>query len=430
MRSTNIIKLISISAALLLLFMVPGCNRAQLKKSETSSETYSEIPSAEPTINTHEKKSISGAVQKGPYLNGTSLTFFELNEDFGQTGKNFIAQIESNTGEYNLNNIVLSSDFVLIRADGFYFNEVDGETSSSSLTLYALSDISNRETVNVNLISNLEKDRVLYLIENGSITFEEAKTKAQKEILNIFSLNADNFIESESLNIAEDGENNAILLAISVILQGYRTTGELSELIANISTDIRTDGMLNDSSLGMQIISDANLLNLQQIRKILEERYQELGMSTKIPNFEKYINFFINNTSYVADSKISYPQVGEYGENILGTQTEFHRGDYSIAADLLNGASLIIKLISNDFGSWYFLPYGNETPWEVSEFTGEVKGEEPNPVRTQIFSSIETRSKFDIPIGFEPGEYIIEYYENGNTDPTYTKSIIVNDSLG
>ena len=48
---------------------------------------------------------------------------------------------------------------------------------------------------------------------------------------------------SEYLDISQPGDKNAILLAISVILQGYLSVAELSELLANITTDIREDGL-------------------------------------------------------------------------------------------------------------------------------------------------------------------------------------------
>ena len=45
---------------------------------------------------------LSGHVQKGPFLNGTSITVAELNADMGQTGKNFSTQISDNRGSFEL----------------------------------------------------------------------------------------------------------------------------------------------------------------------------------------------------------------------------------------------------------------------------------------------------------------------------------------
>ncbi|HCE57342.1 MAG TPA: hypothetical protein DER09_05935 [Prolixibacteraceae bacterium] len=104
--------------------------------------------------------------------------------------------------------------------------------------------------------------------------------------------------ESEQLDIAESGDDNAILLAISVILQGHLTVAELSELIANISNDMKEDGTLTDPILGEQLIFNAHKLNPVQIRKNLEDRYKALSMNVTIPDFEKYIEQFIENSDF------------------------------------------------------------------------------------------------------------------------------------
>lgn len=54
------------------------------------------------------------------------------------------------------------------------------------------------------------------------------------------------------------GDDNAILLAVSLILQGYPYTSNLSELLAKISTDIREDGVLKNPALGSILIKCKN----------------------------------------------------------------------------------------------------------------------------------------------------------------------------
>ena len=92
-------------------------------------------------------------------------------------------------------------------------------------------------------------------------------------------------IKSELLDITQAGSGNAKLLAISAILQGDRTVGQLSELFANISTDITTDGVLNDTSIQQVLLQSAYNLDLEEIRSNLEARYISLGLSVTIPDF-------------------------------------------------------------------------------------------------------------------------------------------------
>ena len=94
------------------------------------------------------------------------------------------------------------------------------------------------------------------------------------------------------MDITQSGVGNAKLLSISAILQGNRSVGELSELLANISTDITNDGVLNDATISQLLLQSAYSLNLQEIRTNLESRYASLGISVTIPDFESEVNNF------------------------------------------------------------------------------------------------------------------------------------------
>ena len=269
---------------------------------------------------------LNGFVQKGPYLNGTAIIISELSSELIPSGKNFSSQIVDNKGTFELNNIELSSNFVELRADGFYFNEITNCNSVAPLTLYVLSDITDKTSLNVNVLSSLEKRRVEYLISIDS-SFNDAKHQAQTEILKIFEIDNKNMPASESLDIIQTGDDNAILLAVSVILQGQLDVSELSELLANISTDIRTDGILDSKTLGTTLINNAKNINLNQVRSNLENRYESLGIDITVPDFEKYIGQFIDNTNFIYSGNSQYPDSGFYGMNILNLSDSIYKAD-------------------------------------------------------------------------------------------------------
>jgi uncharacterized protein (TIGR02145 family) len=238
------------------------------------------------------KQKVTGYVQKGPYVNGTSITMSELNSSLVQTGKNFTTQISNNSGSFEINNVNLTSSYVEFSANGYYFDEVKGDLSIAPLNLYALSDITDISTVNVNILTHLEKQRVDYLIKQNK-TFSEAKKIAQGEILAIFGFSLSEMDNSEELDISVNNEGNAILLAISIILQGNRSVGDLTELLATITNDIREDGILNSESIMTSLRNSTKELVLATIRSNLANRYQVLGINASIPGFEKYINDFL-----------------------------------------------------------------------------------------------------------------------------------------
>ena len=245
---------------------------------------------------------LSGAIQKGPFLNGTSVQITELENDLTPTGKNFSSQIENNAGIFQLPTIEYSSQYVELKADGYYFNEIDGNASSSPITLYALSDITNRISVNVNLFTTLERPRVKYLIGQG-LEFAQAKDSIYKDILRAFNFPIESIVNPEDLNISDEGEENAKLLAISLILQGDRSEAELSELISNISFDLQEDGEINRNSTTTNLFKGVNAIDTAIVRDNLLSRYDELGISAVISDFEKYIEMFLHQQN---DINITY----------------------------------------------------------------------------------------------------------------------------
>ena len=267
--------------ACLLTFTV-GCH----DDDESVTPPPTDTPPADSTVAVN----IKGHVQKGPFINGTAITLAELGSKLVATGKNFTTQIADNKGAFSLVDIPLTSSYVQLQANGFYYDEVQGEKSAAQLTLFALADVSNVSSVNVNLLSHLEKDRVIYLMQEEERSFSTAKQQAQQEILAIFGIEKADIATSELLDISQDGNDNAILLAISAILQGNNTVAELSELLANIITDIREDGVLNSESTKEKIRINAMSLVLVDIRQHLEARYEELGVNATIPNFEQYVD--------------------------------------------------------------------------------------------------------------------------------------------
>ncbi len=359
---------------------------------------------------TFTKDKISGVSQKGPFVNGSSLTIFDLDSTFSQTGKSFNTQILDNSGLFEISNLHLTTSFAKLKAEGFYFNEVTNESSSAPITLYALSDLSNKSSVNVNLLSTLETSRVLYLISNGS-SFGAAKHQAQQEILNLFCIHIPVSHESELLDISQNGDDNAILLAISLILQGYRTEAQLSQLLGDISTDIRTDGILNSSSLGSALINDVKFLDTVQIRSNLVGKYNSLGINSVIPHFEKYIKQFLDSSTYTFTNYITFPANGLYGINVLNTtDSVFSAGDYSFCANLPKGTTLKI-----DYYNTMILAtvQGSNDGWMQ---TSNI------PYRT--FISYKS-GLIDMLVNLSHGSITFRFYENNSATPTRIKNIYV-----
>lgn len=361
------------------------------------------------------KEKVEGFVQKGPYINGTSIIVSELNGKLVPTGRNFNTQITDNSGNFQINKVSLSSRYVMLKADGYYFNEVSGIPSAAPLTLYALSDLGDKSSINVNLLSYLEKARIEYLIGEG-ISFDEAKRQALQEILAVFNIQVDSAPLSETLDISKAGDDNAILLALSVILQGQRSVAELSELLANFSTDMRQDGVLNSQSLGSKLINDVKYMDLSTVRTNIQNRYADMGIAATIPDFEKWVQHFIANTTFEYNKRFTYPGTGLYGTNFLNlvNNASLSSGTkYSFAAHVPAGSNLkiVVKGIS---GLWY--TGTNVQGWQVGSYDSQTN--------SQTFTALETGKNIDLELALSyTGSCTLEFYENNSPTPGTIKTI-------
>lgn len=365
---------------------------------------------------------IAGYVQKGPFIAGSSITISELFSDLQPTGRVFSTQIEDNSGKFVLPNVELESQFVQLKAEGFYFNERTGELSEAQITLNSLVDITDLESFNINVLSHLEKDRIVYLLSKG-MSFSDAKQQAKSDILGIFDFVSSEQLNSEQMDIASSGDDNAILLAVSIILQGDRTTGEFFELMSQSSLDIKEDGTLENASIGTALINGVNYANLEKIRQNTEQRYDGLGIEYEIPDFETYVNQFISQTSFVATNQFTFPEVGTYGLNVLHSDhsiVEHHNLNdtkYSLAVEVPEGRSFMVKII----GQGCLYAWG--TLINMSNYF------EIEPVRFSTYSTtssglcdVQVIFSYDYEIPAN-NTLIFEYYSEDNVVPWYVKEV-------
>ncbi|NOR44439.1 MAG: SUMF1/EgtB/PvdO family nonheme iron enzyme [Candidatus Delongbacteria bacterium] len=232
---------------------------------------------------------LDGLVQKGPFITGSNIEIQELNENLSPNGNTFNVSTEDNFGSFTLESEV-GTDFIEIISTGFYFNEVSGTNTDIELTLRALSGVSDSLSCNINILTTLAKKRIVYLIKEEGKTYSVAKEQAQIEILSIFSIHEADVEDFEKMDISQNRISDAILLAISVVLQGSNSVSELSLLISTIIEDIKEDGILNDAGSNLEIYNNAKNLILPDVRNNIETRYDDLGLTLTVPDFEKYVN--------------------------------------------------------------------------------------------------------------------------------------------
>ena len=237
-----------------------------------------------------EKSNVQGTIEKGPFVQGSKVMLYELDANFGQTGKSFRTQTVSDLGAFSFDSPVqLSSQFVELETSGYFYNEVKGKLSASQITLNAISDVSNRSTVNVNLITHLEFERVKRLIREGK-SFSAAKSQAEQELLKCFAI-TDRISSPEDVSITDNSKNSAILLAISTILLYDKSEAEFSEFIARLSTDFADNGKVDNELLLSTIAEGKKYAHPSEVIEKMKDFYEQKGVTLQCDDFSRFIDF-------------------------------------------------------------------------------------------------------------------------------------------
>lgn len=265
------------------------------------------------------KYSISGVAQKGPFIKGSTVKIFELTEAISQTGKSFTSELKTDLGEFEISDLPLESTKVEIIADGYYYNEVQGNLSQSKLTLNSLSDVSINESVNVNIMTHIIIDRLKSLMEAGN-DYATAKEQAQNELLAQFQIDTDLIDDFENLDISKQESQNGILMALSALFQGQNSVAELSKLLADFKEDFGDNGSIDNESILFELLFNANSLDITSLRNNVENYYSSLGLDVQVPNFDQHITNFMDNVDFEQSFEMVYPSSGDYGDNLLAVQ--------------------------------------------------------------------------------------------------------------
>ena len=252
-----------------------------------------------------ENISVTGVAQKGPFKFGSPLNLSELKNDLTPSGRVYKDEINSNKGDFVIPKVSLAYPYAKLEVRGLYRNEVTGEWSKDSMTLRALTDFSDKRAeinsndrvqVNINLLTHLEYDRALYLVQEKGYSVFAAKKQAAQEIMTAFEF-ATAVTYSEDFAIFQnDGvgsgtiAGNGTLLAISALVMGNRSDAEIQSVVDKFREDIKTDGEWNDLQTKADMADWAYGFKYDNIRASVKS-----WNILDIPDYETYLDVYWNN---------------------------------------------------------------------------------------------------------------------------------------
>ena len=281
---------------------------------------------------------INGSVFKGSFLRGSLLFLYELDTNLNQTGRSFNTTIDDDYGNFELKAQNLSGKLVRVVGDGFYWNEVLNENSSTRISLTGICKIDSNETVNVNVLTHLERARVEYLYNIKKLSFDSAKSQAVKEVLKAFGFENTGIKRAEKVGVVGISDDSKILLAISTLMQGYRTESEVTQIMNDFANDIKKDGTLDDATIGNDLETHLYYTDTTAVLNNFKVKYRKLYNADTVNSVDmRFVKNFQNNTTYAKDKDlIEYPSNSyNYSDpNILNSTVT----EYIWRAGVVNGA--------------------------------------------------------------------------------------------
>ena len=235
---------------------------------------------------------VMGKVEKGPMIRGSHVDMRTLDEYMTPTGSFYSATIDNNMGDFNYGALKINSPYAQLTADGYFFNEVDGELSEGTIKLDAIVDLKDNSTINVNVLTHLKSKRIHHLVTTKGMTFKEANAQAQKEMLTQFGLQQYASKDASQFSLTSGDDASGALIAISSLVLTDRSDAEIVEYLSILSNEFSTEGTFSQETK-KKIQSGKNYLNarLDRISENIKNRYKELGLEVKVKDLAYYFDW-------------------------------------------------------------------------------------------------------------------------------------------
>jgi N-acetylneuraminic acid mutarotase len=267
-------------------------------------------PSAPPPPPIH----IDGAVQKGPFLVGSTILINRRDLRGFSTASTILSEIEDSIGSFDF--VTTDPGLVQIVATGYYFSELTGQVSNGTLTLRALYKITDQpgQKAYVNIMTHLINDRVLALLAAGNIDTASAIAKAETELVKAFRdalpvASVEGFSGLSVYNMsgaAGAGVGNTYLLALSTGFYKYAATkaeefgtatdAELTLVLNKISDDLAADGDLDTPIFIREFTTAIRRLSPETIADNLRRRaIVDYPAGLDVPDISVFLNLCAGN---------------------------------------------------------------------------------------------------------------------------------------
>jgi len=289
----------------------------------------------------------SGVAQKGPLIQGSTVTAQELDANLSPTGQQFSYQILTNLGNFSPTS-TFTSQYIGLNASGYYFDEVQNATSSASITLNGYSDLATDTVLNVNILTTLEYQRIQNLVTKSNLTFTAARTQAEGEVLAALSIPAASYGSFSTLDLSGNTDGDHILAAISSIFVYGNTASSLSVLMANFQSDIGKNGVITVSATRTALAAASKAVNATSVAANLTQYYSSFGITLSAADITNWIDqdgdgvvgkFKFQVADATPSSTFAFPAF--VVNPVTGTSVSATGGELLVNGKVVSGATIV-----------------------------------------------------------------------------------------
>lgn len=263
-----------------------------------------------------------GIAEKGPFRYGTSIKLIELDstQHLADSKRTHKTCILNGDGNYSFDSVDYVSPYLRVKANGYYRSELTGGLSSKAVTLEAVVDVTEKDTVNVNILTHMEAERVLKLVENSGNNqpIRAVKAQALRDILSSFDIQWDKSSGSgstgggggfggwnfggqqqlttdgrfaEDIGLFDGDEYSGALLAISIMMQRKGSGSEMMSYAAGIADRIKGNGNWDDNNAKADLADWLMVLDTSGSYATIRNNIASWNMG-EVPDFEKHLKRF------------------------------------------------------------------------------------------------------------------------------------------
>jgi hypothetical protein len=242
---------------------------------------------------------LTGGVEKGPFLLGSSVSVSGVDATLAPTGDVFNTQTTDDAGRFSVR---LRPGLIAVEASGFYYDEISGGLSGAPTVLRAFDVVAAGapHTTFVNVLTHLAHPRVLHLVGAGT-PLTAAIAQADAEVRAALHVGPATLAPGAATTLSElDGDTDgaAYLLAVSAVLMNAATIdattsgsvdASLQSLLNRLGADLAPDGVL-EATATTALLAAQEALDPAAVAAHMHEHLVAIGADATVPDLTRVLD--------------------------------------------------------------------------------------------------------------------------------------------